>query len=179
MASRAVCLACATNFGADFLFGLIASVDNRVDTAHDDHVAGEFFLQFDDVVAHQCALPDIDANFSHIGSDGLAEAIGMVNDDYALFFHVAIDAAIVFFEKLTPNMRREEQVVVGTPIIMRQNRIGMQVVDKELGVGEAVFGDGVDEFFCVFRFQEQVGECVLKAHEEMGLLENTRTHKAH
>ena len=62
---------------------------------------------------------------------------------------------------------------------MGEDDVGLQVVHQQLGILEAVLGNGVHQIVHIVGLQQQVHQGILKAHQVVALLEDAGAHKAH
>ena len=161
----------------DLLRLRIRAVDRRAEAAHEREPAVQVLLQSRDVVLRERALPDLDADLRHIVHDRDKVGVGMVDGDHAAGADIAVEAAVGLLEELAPHIRLHEQGVLCAPVVMRENDIRLQPVDKAADIVKAVLGDGLYKLVHLVRVFVQVCERVLKAHEEMALLEYSRTHE--
>ena len=101
----------------------------------------------------------------------------MVDGDHTAGADIAVEAAVGFFEELAPHIRLHKQGILRAPVVMRENNVRLQPVDKAADIIKAVLGDGLYKLVHLVRVLVQVCKRVLKAHEEMALLEYARAHE--
>ena len=135
-------------------------------------------LQSGDVVFRQHALPGLDTDLGHVVHDGDQVGVGVVDGDTAPGANIAVEAAVGLLEKGPPHIRVHEQGILGAPVVMGEDNVRVEVVDKQLHIAQAVVGDVVNEPVHFLGMLVKGGEGVFKAHEEVALLKNTRAHEA-
>ena len=101
----------------------------------------------------------------------------MVDGDDAARADVAIEPAVRLLEEFPPHLGLHEQGVFRAPVVVRKDHVRLQVVDEHAHIRQSVLRDVVNERVHLVRVGVEVRERVLKAHEEVALLENARTHE--
>ena len=101
----------------------------------------------------------------------------MVNGNDAPGADISVESAVGLFEEFPPHFRFHKQRSLGAPVIVGQNGDRAENVNQQLGVENPVFRNGFNLGMHFLRVLVEIGQRVLKAHEEVALLKNTRTHK--
>ena len=114
--------------GANLLLSRVGAVDSGADAAHEHHPAAKALLQFGDVILRQNALPALNTYLRHILDDGGEVGVGVVDDHDAAGADVAVQTAVRLLEELAPDIRLHEQRVLGAPVVVRENEVGVQPV---------------------------------------------------
>ena len=101
----------------------------------------------------------------------------MVDGNDAARTDVAIKPAVRLLEEFPPHLGLHEQGVFRAPVVVRKDDIRLQMVDEHAHIRQAVLRDVVNKRVHLVRMRVEIRERVLKAHEEVALLENARAHE--
>ena len=101
----------------------------------------------------------------------------MVDGDAAPGADVPVEPAVRLLEKLPPHLRLHEQGVLGAPVVVGEDHVRLQVVDKQLHIAQPVLQNVLDQLVHLLRMLVEVGQRVLKAHKEVALLKDAGAHE--
>jgi hypothetical protein len=98
----------------------------------------------------------------------------MVNDDlYTVTFVIAVYLFIGWQDEFPEHIRREKQGCIGTPIVVVEKRIRLEVFGNFFGIGKLVLGYIIDKLMGFFGVFIKVYKAFGYALKVMKLLKNT------
>lgn len=90
-----------------------------------------------------------------------------MHDDDAVLVQVAVESAVGLLEQLPPGVGGHEEAGLGAPVVMGDDDIGMQVLDNQLHVVQAVLADGIDQVLHILGLFQHIGQSVLRWDESL------------
>ena len=110
----------------DLLLGNVLNIDlGPVNASHHGQLAFRDPLDLRDIILGDDSLPDIHADLHHIGYDGLADAVRVVHIDHAACMDGIRYFFLQGFDQRSPHSGRQEQVLLGTPVVMIEDNVRM------------------------------------------------------
>ena len=89
-------------------------------------------------------------------------------------FDMAVQLFVTSFEELTVSVRIHKQPVFRSPVVVGQDNVRFDVADQFFRHGHPVFHDVIQQLMDRIRFHNKIQQCILKSHQKMELLEETR-----
>ena len=119
------------NFFPDHILFVILQIHNGgIQTSHKDQLSFCFFLDSRNVILRQNPLPYIHVDIDHIFRDGLAVAVGVMDNDHALALEIAVNFLVTGFQHLPPHFRRHKEAGLGAPVIVEEHHVRMKIFTR-------------------------------------------------